>query len=111
MITFNWSYKASDGFYLLTFEFRPNEKQSDNVWKNNGDNSVTWAPTHSEQGQISELLGLANNINGLPYAKREKLRTIIDRDVKEDYIFKLNEDNVQQMVIAFRKIEGLYMEK
>lgn len=110
MITFNWSYKVSSGFYILTFTFHPNEKPSDNVWKKNGGNTVSWAPTHSEQGQIAELLGLANCINGLPIHKREKLRTIIDRDAKEDFILKLTEDNIDQVVTAFKRIEGLYME-
>ena len=108
MITFNWSYKASSGFYILTFAFHPNETRSDNVWRQKDIDGITWAPSHSEQGYISELLGLANKINGLPNAKRAKLRPIIDRNAKEDIILKLTEHNVKRVITAFKTIQGIY---
>jgi len=108
MITFNWQYKRSNQFYLLSFSFHPNEKPYDNVWKIKNHDGITWAPTHIEQGYIGELLALANSINGLPVVKREKLRPIIDRSVKEDYEFKLTNDNVNRIITAFKEIEGLW---
>ena len=109
MITFNWQFKNSNRYYLLSFTFHPNEKPSDNVWiKKESDVEVTWAPTHIEQGYISELLALANQINGLPFSKREKLRPIIDRNAKEDFEFKLSEENLDRVIRAFKEVEGLY---
>jgi len=109
MITFNWQYKQSKRFYLLSFTFHPDEKPLDNVWtKKNSEPCVTWAPTHLEQGQIGELLALANQINGLPFRKREKLRPVIDRNVQEDFEFKLTEANINRMIEAFKQVEGLW---
>jgi len=107
MITFNWQFKAINSFYILSFTFHPDKKQHDNVWFKK-DGTIVWFPTHREQGQIAELLALANQINGLPIRKREKLRVIIDRNAKEDYEFKLTEDNINHVVEAFKRVEGLY---
>ena len=109
MITFNWQYRKSNRFFLLSFTFHPDAELYDNVWIKKGSSvEVTWTPKHLEQGYISELLALANQINGLPVSKREKLCPIIDRNVKEDFEFKLTEENVNRIIRAFKEIEGLY---
>jgi hypothetical protein len=109
MITFNWTYKNSSAFYLLTFTFHPDEKPFDNVWKQKKTDNITWAPTHQEQGYIAELLGLANQINGLSIGKREKLRAVIDKNAEEDFEFKLTEDNIRRVITAFKEVEGIYL--
>ena len=109
MITFNWQYRNSNQFYVLSFTFHPNEKIHDNVWTKKDSEAVTWVPSHREQGQIGELLALANQINGLTKSQREKLRPTIDRSIKEDFEFKLTEDNINRIVRAFKEVEGLYV--
>jgi len=108
MISFNWQFNASNGFYILSFQFHPDEKPYDNVWRvrKDHDGCVKWAPSHLEQAQISELLGLANRINGLSKLKRDRLRPLIDRDLKEDFDFKLSEHSIETILEAFHKVDA-----
>lgn len=108
MISFNWQYNLANQYYILSFTFHPNEKPHDNVWVKKGVEGITWVPSHLEQGQIGELLALANRINGLPRRKRERLRSLIDCSVKEDFEFKLTRDNIALVVQAFKKVEGIF---
>jgi len=110
IITFNWQYKSLNQFYILSFTFHPNERVHDNVWRKKNADGVTWVPSHLEQAKISELLGLANRINGLTRHKREKLRSRIDGTAKEDFEFKLTEENVDRVITAFKEVEGMYEE-
>jgi hypothetical protein len=78
-IKFEWKWIDRTSTYLLVFHFIPDGTFNNSRLEidKNG-NMLTldysWAPTHVEQGLVSELLSLANALNGLKLERRIALK-------------------------------------
>lgn len=96
-IFYKWTWESKFDSLLLVFYFPCNQNEDSDVnirvEKCHGSpeklHEFSWSPKHIEQGMISELLHLANIVNGYKPAKKQEL---VIRLRKGRH--KLNESNV-----------------
>jgi hypothetical protein len=77
-ICFEWQWIPKTKTYLLIFWLHPTDYGNLRARLDGGDTlEITWAPTHVEQGLISELLSIANRLNGLKEYQKCEIKPLL----------------------------------